>query len=129
VIRRFVGPAALATSIALSVACGSSGEGGREVSITQGQEECTPKTITAAPGEKLNLVVTNDSDKEPYELEGEDGTKLEEIVVPEGKTREVGFDVPEEAGSYEIKCYVPGDVETTIEVLVGAPAATQDSGY
>jgi hypothetical protein len=104
--------------VALSVACGSSGEGGREVRITQGQDECTPKSIEATPSEKLNLIVTNESDKEPYELEGEGGTKLEEIVVPEGKTRGVGFDVPGEAGSYELKCYVPGDIETIIEVVV-----------
>ena len=115
--------------VALSVACGSSGEGGREVRITQSQEECSPTVIEAAPGEKLNLVVTNDSDKEPYELEGEGGTKLEEIIVPEGKTREVGFDVPQDAGTYELKCYVPGDIETIIEVQVGAPVATEDSGY
>jgi hypothetical protein len=115
--------------IALFAACGSSGEGGREVRITQGQDECTPKSIDASPGEKLNLVVTNGSDKEPYELEGEGGTSLEEIIVPEGKTREVGFDVPEEAGSYELKCYVPGDIETIIEVQVNAPVATEDPGY
>ena len=117
-IAKFFALAGAAALIALSVACGSSGEGGREVRITQGQDECTPKTIEATPGEKLNLVVTNDSDKEPYELEGEGGAKLEEIVVPEGKTREVGFDVPEEAGSYELKCYVPGDIETIIEIVV-----------
>jgi len=121
VIARFAALAGAAALIALSVACGSSGEGGREVRITQGQDKCTPKTIEATPGEKLNLVVTNDSDKEPYELEGEGGTKLEEIIVPEGKTREVGFDVPEEAGSYELKCYVPGDIETIIDVVVNAP--------
>jgi len=73
--------------------------------------------------------VTNDSDKEPYELEGEGGTNLEEIVVPEGKTREVGFDVPEEAGTYELKCYVPGDIETIIEVQVNVSGATEDTGY
>jgi hypothetical protein len=113
----------------LTLGCGSSGEGGREVAITQGQEECTPQTIDAAPGEKLNLVVTNESDLEPYEVEGEGGTNLEEIIVPEGKTREVGLDVPQEPGTYEIKCYVPGELETIIEVQVAAPAATQDSGY
>ena len=128
-IGRVLAPATLAVLIALSVACGSSGEGGREVRITQGQDECTPKTIEATPGEKLNLIVTNDSDKEPYELEGEGGTKLEEIIVPEGKTREVGFDVPEEAGSYELKCYVPGDIETIIEVQVNVSGATEDTGY
>lgn len=77
------------------------------------------------PPEKLNLVVKNESGKEPYEVEGEGGTKLEEVVVPEGKTREVGFDVPDEPGTYEIKCYVPGDIETTIEITVKAAGATQ----
>ncbi len=124
-IRRLIVPAALACTLVLGVACGSSGEGGREVRITQGENGCSPKTVEAAAGEKLNLVVTNESGKEPYEIEGEGGTKLEEVVIPEGKTREVGFDVPDEPGTYEIKCYVPGDIETTIEITVGAAGRTQ----
>ncbi len=85
-IGRLTAPAALVSALVLSVACGSSGEGGREVRITQSQDGCSPKTVDAAPGEKLNLVVRNESGKEPYELEGEGGTKLEEVAVPEGKT-------------------------------------------
>lgn len=106
---------------AVLYACGSSGEGGREVPISQRDDGCTPTSVAATTGEKLNFVVTNDSGKEPYELEGEGGTELEEIIVPEGKTREVGFDVPDEPGTYEVKCYVPGDVETIIEVEAAAP--------
>jgi Cupredoxin-like domain len=104
-----------------TVACGSSGEGGREVPITQGENGCTPESIEATAGEKLNLVVTNESSKEPYEVEGEGGTPLEEAIVPEGKTREVGLTVPDEPGTYEIKCYVPGDLETIIEVRATQP--------
>ena len=118
---RALTPLAAAGFVVLLAGCGSSGEGGREVPITQGEEECTPQTIDAAPGEKLNLVVTNESDNEPYELEGEGGTNLEEIIVPQGRTREVGFDVPDEAGTYELKCYVPGELETIIDVVVTAP--------
>jgi len=106
---------------ALAIACGSSGEGGREVPITQSDDGCTPASIEATTGEKLNLVVTNESSKEPYEVEGEGDTPLEEIIVPEGKTREVGFTVPDEPATYEIKCYVPGDLETIIEVQAAAP--------
>jgi uncharacterized cupredoxin-like copper-binding protein len=123
-IGTLTAPAALG-ALVIGVACGSSGEGRREVRITQGQDGCAPKTVEAAPGEKLNLVVTNQSDKEPYEVEGEGGTKLEEVVVPEGRTREVGFDVPDGPGTYEIKCYVPGDIETTIEINVKGAGATQ----
>jgi len=113
------------SALAFVLACGSSGEGGREVAITQGQDGCTPTSVVAQTGEKLNFVVTNESDKEPYELEGEGGAELEEIIVPEGKTREVGFDVPGEPGTYEIKCYVPGDLETIIEVEATAPSPTE----
>src|SRR5881296_3413988 len=108
-IARLTAPAALVSTLVIGVACGSSGEGGREVPITQSQAGCSPKTVEATAGEKLNLVVKNES-----------GTELEEVVVPEGKTREVGFDVPDEPGTYEIKCYVPGDIETTIEITVKA---------
>jgi hypothetical protein len=128
-IRKLTAFAGIAALVGLAVACGSSGEGGREVRITQAQDGCAPEKIDATPGEKLNLVVTNDSDKEPYEVEGEGGTKLEEIVVPQGKTREVGFDVPNEPGTYEIKCYVPGDVETIIDVEVKAAGPTTDTRY
>jgi len=112
----------LVVALAAAVyACGSSGEGGREVRIAQADHGCTPESVTATTGEKLNFVVTNESGKEPYEVEGEGGTELEEIIVPEGKTREVGYDVPDEPGTYEIKCYVPGDIETIIEVKATAP--------
>lgn len=120
-IGRLAGVAAFAAVATIIAACGSSGEGGREVRITQGQEDCSPATIDATTGEKLKLIVSNESDKEPYELEGEGGANLEEIIVPEGKTREVGFDVPDDAGTYELKCYVPGDIETIIEVEAKAP--------
>jgi uncharacterized cupredoxin-like copper-binding protein len=107
---------------ALLAACGSSGEGGREVNITQADSGCTPTTIQATPGEKLKLVVKNDSGKD-YEVEGIDGTKLEEVVVPSGRTRTPGYTVPDTAGTYKIKCYVPAGVSTIIEVRAGGGAA------
>ncbi|HEX5480896.1 MAG TPA: cupredoxin domain-containing protein, partial [Dehalococcoidia bacterium] len=79
----------------LMTACGSSGAGGRPVDITQADQGCTPATIAATPGEKLKLVVHNTSGKD-YEVEGIDGTKLEEVVVPSGKTRTPGYNVPNE---------------------------------
>jgi len=120
-LKALLAAAAVAALVTITYACGSSGEGGREVRITQSEDGCTPDSVAATTGEKLNFVVTNESGKEPYEVEGEGGTELEEIIVPEGKTREVGYDVPDEPGTYEIKCYVPGDIETTIEVEATAP--------
>jgi uncharacterized cupredoxin-like copper-binding protein len=99
-------------------ACSSSGEGGRPIDVTQADEGCTPTSIQATPGEKLNLKVKNTTGKD-FEVEGIEGTQLEEVVVPEGRTREVGYNVPSEGGTYKIKCYVAGGVSTIIEVRAG----------
>ncbi len=101
------------------LACGSSGEGGRTVKILQSEDGCSPTSVDAAPGEKLDFVLTNDTGG-IYELEGEEGTEFEEVVVPEGKTRSAGFTAPDEEGAYPLKCYVPGGVETIIEVRVSS---------
>lgn len=106
---------AAAGMIVLFAACSSSGAGGRPVTITQAAAGCTPTTIQAKTGEKLKLVVKNTSGKD-YEVEGIEGTKLEELIVPAGKTRTPGYNVPGTAGTYKIKCYVPNGVSTTIEV-------------
>lgn len=121
-------PAALAVSalmlIALASACASSGEGGREVAITQRDDGCAPKSIDVTPGEKLKLVVKNDSGSD-YEVEGIDGTKLEEVVVPEGRTRTPGYTVPSAAsGTYKIKCYIPAGIATIIELVAGDGAGS-----
>jgi len=102
-------------TLVLAIACGSSGEGGREVRITQSEDGCTPTTIEADTGEQLKFVMINETGG-IYELEGEEGTEFEEVVVPEGKSRSAGFTVPDEEGAYPLKCYVPDGVETIIEV-------------
>lgn len=108
--------AALGGLIALAaVACGGGGDG-REVRITLEDGGCTPASVSVKPGEKLKLVVNNNSGKDIYEVEGIEGTELEEVVVPEGRTRNIGYTVPDKAGVYKLKCYVPGDVTTIIEL-------------
>lgn len=115
---------AAAGIVVLATACAASGEGGRQVAITQGSDGCTPGSVSVTPGEKLQLVVKNEA-KSDYEVEGIDGTKLEEVVVPEGRTRKVGYTVPSGSGTYKVKCYVPAGVSTIIELVAGAGAAAQ----
>jgi hypothetical protein len=103
-------------AVLVAAACGSSGEGGREVAITQRDDGCTPVRIDATPGEKLKLVVTNEA-SEDFEVEGIEGTKLDEVVVPQGRTRTPGYNVPGGGGVHKIKCYAPGGSETIIEVV------------
>ena len=54
-----------------------------------------------------------------YEIEGIDGAKLEEVVVPDGRTRSIGYNVPESGGTTKLKCYVPAGASTIIEVRAG----------
>lgn len=126
--RRIAGAGSVAIAL-LAAACSASGAGGRAVTITQADEGCTPARIEATPGEKLKLVVKNESGRD-YEVEGIEGTKLEEVVVPKGKTREPGYKVPSEPGTHKIKCYVPGGTNTIIEVVAGegGSASSGDEG-
>ena len=112
------GLVAVAGLVALAAACTSSGAGGREVQITQKDDGCTPASVSVTAGEKLKLVVKNESSKD-YEIEGIEGANLEEVVVPEGRTRTPGYTVPAGAGVHKLKCYVPGGVATIIELTAG----------
>ncbi len=118
---------AIATFLVLAAlflaACAASGAGGRPVDVTQMDDGCTPTVIEAIPGEKLDLRVKNDTGK-TYEIEGIDGTNLEEVLVPEGRERSVGFNVPASGGAYHVKCYVPGGVSTIIEIRTGGEGAS-----
>lgn len=114
------GLAGAAIGIALfATACAESGSGGREIAITQKDDGCEPGSVQVTGGEKLQLVVTNASDQDVYEVEGIEGTKVEEFVVPSGKTRKAGYTVPEGSGTYKLKCYVPTGVSTIIELVAG----------
>lgn len=118
--------ATVAAAALISLGCEASGEGGRRVDVVQGEDGCVPAVIEASPGEKLDLRVKNETGG-IYEVEGVDGTDLEEVIVPDGRTRSVGFDVPDEGGVSKIKCYVPGGVSTIIEVRAGEGAGNGGS--
>lgn len=108
--------AAAIALVSLGAACSSSGAGGREVQIVQRNDGCTPVTISVIPGEKLKLVVNNESNHD-YEIEGIEGAKFEELIVPEGKTRTPGYTVPNDSNTHKLKCYVPDGVSTVIELV------------
>lgn len=59
-----------------------------------------------------------------YEIEGIEGTNLEEVLVPEGLTRSIGYSVPEGDSISKVKCYVPGGASTIIEIRAGPGAVS-----
>lgn len=100
----------------VGVACASA-SGGREVLITQTDTDCTPSELAAATGEKLSFVIKNEGTKDK-EIEGIDGTKLQELEVPKGKTRTVSWTAPSAATTAKLKCYIPGGATTIISIAV-----------
>lgn len=108
----------LGTLVAASaIACGDDDGPRRVIAITQTDDGCAPATIELAVGEKVKFEVKNQGGKD-REVEGIDGTKLEEVLVPSGKTRNLNFTAPGKAGTGKVKCYVPGGNTAIIELRV-----------
>jgi hypothetical protein len=104
---------------AFLVACSTGG--GREIEVVATDQGCTPTTISAAPKEKLTFKFVNNANGD-REIEGIEGTKLEEVLIPKGRTRSINYTTPSEAGTVKLKCYIPGGPTTIIEVNVAANA-------
>lgn len=100
------------------VACGGDDAGTerRTVQIVQRDDACAPDRIELTVRERISFRVVNES-KDDQEVEGEDGIKLEELLVPAGKTRVINYTAPDKAGSGTIKCYRPGGQTTMITVV------------
>lgn len=103
---------AVLTATLVGAACGGGGEG-REVEIIQRDDGCSPAAFDAKPGEKITFELVNQGSKDK-EFEGTEGTKLEEVVVPSGKTRKTNWTAPKSAGTAKFKCYLPGGSTTII---------------
>jgi plastocyanin len=115
-IALFFGAAVAASTF--FAACGNGDSADRRtVQITQTDDTCTPASIDLAVGEKVKFEVKNEGKKD-QEVEGIDGTKLEETLIPSGKTRSLNYTAPSEAGTQKVKCYTPGGASTIIELNV-----------
>ncbi len=109
----------LSLAAATVVTACSDGEPRRVIQISQSNDACSPLEIGVRTGEKVKFEIKNESSKD-REVEGIEGTKLEEVLVPAGKTRSVNYTAPKQEGTQKLKCYTPGGASTIIEVTVGA---------
>ena len=120
--------AALIAGAALAAACSGGSSSRRAINITQADSGCTPTSVDLSPGEAVALVVKNDGSKD-HEIEGINGTRVDEVLVPAGRTRTINYDAPSTAGTHEVKCYIPGGTTTILKLNVaGAGASPQSSG-
>lgn len=109
---------AAAAATALLASCGGDdGADRRVIQIIQTDDSCTPESIDLAAGEKVKFEIKNDGSKDK-EVEGIEGTKLEEVLIPSGKTRSLNYTASKDAGTAKVKCYVPGGSSTIIALNV-----------
>lgn len=87
----------------------------RSVEIGMKDGRFTTAAVTVKAGEQIKFVLKND-DVIDHEFESDDA-KIEEVTIPAGKSREVTWKAPAEAGKYEFICDAPGhDMEGDIVV-------------
>ena len=103
-------------------ACGDDDGGSgprRVVQVAATDQGCTPASIALATGERVSFEVKNDAKKD-WEFEGIEGTNIEEVIVPSGRSRNINYTAPSKAGTQKVKCYPPsGGAETVIELKIG----------
>jgi uncharacterized cupredoxin-like copper-binding protein len=116
--------ALLALSLVAS-ACANSGPR-RVINVTQSDDGCTPDKIDLKTGEDVTFAVKNDGKKD-REFEGINGTKVDEVLVPSGRARNIDYSAPSKAGTASIKCYVPGGNTTVITFNVSGADSTPDA--
>jgi uncharacterized cupredoxin-like copper-binding protein len=107
-------------------ACGGDDSSRRSIDIIQTNDGCTPASIDLQAGEQVTFKVKNDGDK-LREFEGIEGTKIGEVRVPDGSTRNVDYTAPSNEGTAKVKCYIPGGSTTIIELKVSG-TSSGDSG-
>jgi uncharacterized cupredoxin-like copper-binding protein len=117
----------LALVAALAAACDDGGGNRRVIRITQTDDGCSPASVALQTGEKVRFEVKNEGDDD-REVEGIEGTNLDEVIVPSGRTRNVDYTAPSREGTQKIKCYTPGGNSTIIEIKVSGPAGAAPDG-
>ncbi|HXK34114.1 MAG TPA: hypothetical protein VNM91_08900 [Dehalococcoidia bacterium] len=102
-------------------ACDDDAAKGRTVRIVQGEEDCQPGQVAAAPGERIRFVIENESGSE-YEFFGADGADLDPVRVAPGGSRERSYTAPNVEGArVRFDCRMSNDGPSTlVELLVTA---------
>ncbi len=100
----------------LLAACGGGGGAGGGAALTMELEEFSfkPNTLTAKPGQMLQITLNNRGAVEHnFVLYDADGKTVlfEHDIIPPGRKVSVSFKVPEKPGAYQYVCTVPGHKE------------------
>lgn len=117
-LKRFLAGSLAALSLAAFAGCGSTAASGREIAVEMTNFKLSPATVEVKAGESVTFVLNNKSDLD-HEFES-DEAKVEEVVVPPGKSRKVDWKAPATPGEYEFECDMAGHEGMVMTVTVVA---------
>ncbi len=133
-MRRVAGISLLLPLALLFAACGLTAVGGgEEIHIVSGEGSegmyFEPDVITVSAGAEVTFVITNEGSVD-HEFEsserGEAG--IEEIIIPQGRTRRVNWTAPSKAGTYPVYCDLPGHRAAGMELTLVVVEPTTPTG-
>lgn len=102
--------------VTLALTACSTASAGREITIEMTDYKLTPAQVEVKAGEKITWVLENKSTSD-HEFESDEG-KLEEVLVPGGKSKRVNWTAPTKAGTYEFECDMAGHDGMVMDVVV-----------
>jgi uncharacterized cupredoxin-like copper-binding protein len=100
---------------------------GQEMRVTAAERGGTmslkPEVITVRVGAEVTFAVENEGSQD-HEFESPEAG-IEEILIPPGRTRRVGWTAPSEPGVFPVYCDLPGHREAGMELTLQVVASAQ----
>ncbi|MCS7294322.1 MAG: cupredoxin domain-containing protein [Chloroflexota bacterium] len=117
---------AFAAGLAAAALTACGGSSGRTIAVRAGEVDAQhmyfePKEVHVQAGEKVTFVIENEGTSD-HEFES-DEAGIEEVLIPEGRTRRTTWTAPKQPGRYPVYCDIAGHREAGMELtLVVDPA-------
>jgi len=117
---------AFAAGLAAAALTACGGSSGRTITVRAGEIDAQhmyfePKEVHVQAGEKVTFVIENEGTSD-HEFES-DEAGIEEVLIPEGRTRRTTWTAPKQPGRYPVYCDIAGHREAGMELtLVVDPA-------
>lgn len=115
-MNKITGFGAVAAALVL-VACTGDGSDVRTIRVEATDDGCAPASFDVDPGQRLRLVLANESDA-AYSLTDLEG-RIETLEAGSGEEAERFADLPEGSATYVLRCISEAGPETQIRIRAG----------
>lgn len=121
-MNRFI-VALVTCSILLLAACTGGGSDVRTIRVEATDAACDPASFEVDAGQRLRLVLANESDA-AYSLSDPEG-RIETLEAAPGEEAEQFADLPEGSATYVLRCTSEAGLETEVRIRAGEAGGTE----